>query len=132
MSTISLYLSAVVLAAGVGGNAVAAEAVTTPATRIEARYQSDRAICLSGKSNQSEATCLKEAGAARDEARHNGLDDGKASYDANALRRCATLPPDDKRDCESRIQGEGSVSGSVRDGGLIRETTTVVPANPIK
>ncbi len=131
MLKISFCLSAIVLAAGLGGNAVAAD---TKTGSIDARYQSERAICLSGKSNQSEATCLKEAAAARDEARRHQLDDGNAAYDANALRRCATLPPDDKRDCERRIHGDGVVSGSVRDGGLIRETKTITiePAVPAK
>ena len=129
MYKISFCLTAMVLAAGLGATAYAADAHSASA---DARYQSDRAVCLSGKSNQTEATCLKEAGAARDEARRHQLDDGKASYEGNAMRRCATLPPDDKRDCESRIRGEGAVSGSVRDGGLIRETTTIVPGDPAK
>ncbi|MDY7573021.1 hypothetical protein RGU77_01740 [Actimicrobium sp. CCI2.3] len=131
MLKISFYLSAVALVAGLGGNAVAAD---TKTTTIDAAYQSDRTLCLTGQSNQSEATCLKEAAAARDAARGHQLDDGNAAYDANALRRCATLPPDDKRDCERRIHGDGVVSGSVRDGGLIRETTTITiePAAPAK
>ncbi|MEB0136417.1 hypothetical protein QN362_13840 [Actimicrobium sp. CCC2.4] len=121
-----ICLTAVVLAASLSGTASAAE---SSATSAGDRYQAERAVCLSGQSNQSEATCLKEAGAARDEALRHQLGDGNASYDANAMRRCAALPPADKRDCESRIRGEGSVSGSVRDGGLIRETTTIVPAD---
>jgi hypothetical protein len=129
MTRMHICLTAVVLAATLGGNANAAE---PSATSAEERYQSDRVICLTGQSNQSEATCLKEAGAAREEAIRHQLGDGNAPYDANAMRRCATLPPADKRDCESRIRGEGSVSGSVRDGGLIRETTTIVPADPAK
>ncbi|MFT5589908.1 MAG: hypothetical protein ACI9ZF_002088 [Bradyrhizobium sp.] len=131
MLKISFCLSAVVLVAGLGGNAVAAD---KKAGSVDATYQSDRAICLSGKSNQSEATCLQEAAAARDAARRHQLDEGNVSYEANALRRCATLPPDDKRDCESRIQGEGVVSGSVRDGGLLRETKTITigPIAPAK
>jgi hypothetical protein len=131
MLKISFCLSAVVLVVGLNGNAGAADA---KGGSIEATYQSDRTICLTGQSNQSEATCLKEAGAARDAALHQQLDEGNASFEANALRRCAALPPDDKRDCESRIDGEGLVSGSVRDGGLLRETKTITiePVAPPK
>jgi hypothetical protein len=132
MLKISLCLSVVVLVAGLGGNAVAAD---RKAGNIEATYQSDRTICLTGQSNQSEATCLKEAGAARDAALHQQLDPGNASFEANALRRCDVLPPDDKRDCESRIRGEGSSLGSVRDGfSLLRETKTITigPLAPAK
>ena len=103
----------------------------------DARYRSDRAVCLSGQSNQDRATCLKEAGAARDEARRHHLNDAQASYQQNALARCSNLPAGDKVDCQRRIQGDGSVSGSVRDGGLTREVTTItspplpVPATPV-
>lgn len=99
---------------------------------IDARYRSERAACLNGQSNQDRATCLKEAGAARNVARRHLLDDGSGSYQQNALARCATLPAADKVDCQRRIQGDGTVSGSVRDGGLLRETTTVIPADPTK
>ena len=34
----------------------------------QSRYQSERAVCLHGLSNQDKATCLKEAGAALAEA----------------------------------------------------------------
>ena len=98
----------------------------------EALYRSDRAVCLSGQSNQDRATCLKEAGAARNLAKRHALNDGQKPYQQNALLRCKPLKGDDRLDCERRMQGEGKVSGSVRDGGLFRETTTVVPADPAK
>lgn len=98
----------------------------------EARYRSERAVCLSGTSNQDRATCLKEAGAARSLARRHALNNTSASYQQNALLRCKALPAADQSDCQRRIDGDGKVSGSVRDGGLIREVTTVVPADPAK
>jgi hypothetical protein len=131
MSTTSPLLTATILALSLIVSGVSAIAADSPGA--EARYQSERAVCLSGKSNQDRTTCLKEAGAARDEAKRNQLGAGQSSFQSNAAARCSALPGDDKRDCESRVQGEGSISGSVRDGGVMRETTTItVPDNPPK
>ena len=49
-------------------------------------------------------------------------------YGSNASKRCDTLPPDQKADCERRGMGEGSVNGSVGSGGIVRELVTPVPA----
>ena len=98
------------------------------ADSIDARYRSERAVCMSGQSNQDRATCLKEASAARAEARRNRLDTGSAQLQQNARARCVALPADDRADCEKRMSGEGSVSGSVDNGGLLRELKTEIPA----
>jgi hypothetical protein len=52
-----------------GGNAAAA----TRASDAQLRYQQERAVCMSGQSNQERATCLKEAGAAFAEAKRDSL-----------------------------------------------------------
>lgn len=49
---------------------------------------------------------------------------------ANAMKRCANLPPAYKTDCEARVRGEGSVSGSVLGGGMIKESVTTVTQEP--
>jgi hypothetical protein len=90
-----------------------------------ARYQADRAHCNSGQSNQDRATCLKEAGAALEESRRGHLHDDKAVDKSNAYLRCDALPAGDRDACQRRINGEGTTSGSVLDGGLSREL--VVP-----
>lgn len=46
---------------------------------------------------------------------------------ANALQRCASLPPFYKTDCEARVKGQGEVSGSVIGGGLVKESVTRMP-----
>lgn len=46
---------------------------------------------------------------------------------ANALQRCANLPPFYKSDCEARVRGQGQVSGSVIGGGLVKESVTTLP-----
>ncbi|MDO8653603.1 MAG: hypothetical protein Q7R66_15575 [Undibacterium sp.] len=90
-----------------------------------ARYQAERAVCNSGESNQDRATCLKEAGAALKESKMGRLNSSQDAYKQNALIRCNALPANDRDACQRRIEGEGTTSGSVRDGGLLREL--VVP-----
>jgi hypothetical protein len=96
----------------------------------EARYQKERAACISGQSHQDRATCLKEAGAARDEAKRGQLKDGQAPYEQNALARCTALPPDDRQACERRIKGAGIAKGSVTEGGIYRETREIIISEP--
>lgn len=91
----------------------------------QSEYEKDRAVCMSGRSNQDRATCLKEAGAAREAARRGQLVDADAaSYKKNALDRCKALAGDDARDCLTRMNGGGTASGSVEAGGLYRESVT--------
>lgn len=82
---------------------------------------------------QDRAACLREAGAAKQEARRNGLTSANpASYENNALARCQLQPVAERADCEARIVGSGAgrttVEGSVMGGGVIRETVTPIPA----
>ena len=82
---------------------------------------------------QDRAACLREAGAARQEAQRGGLSTpGTGSADANALARCQNQPAADRAACESRVRGTGasSTSGSVMGGGVIRETVTPLPPQP--
>jgi hypothetical protein len=97
-------------------------------TNAEARYQRERARCLSGQSQEDQKTCLKEAGAALQAARQHGLttQDG-AQLAANARKRCEPLPADQREACYKRMSGEGTVSGSVAGGGQLRELVEVVP-----
>jgi hypothetical protein len=97
---------------------------------IQARYERERAVCLTGRSNQDQATCLKEAGAARDVARRGLLDEGNPNYRRNQLDRCKALIGDEAKDCRLRMKGAGTVSGSASAGGIYRELTTIEPAAP--
>jgi hypothetical protein len=96
----------------------------TPASEIDQKYKDDRAQCLIGRTAQDRSTCLREAGAARDEARRGQLGDGNANYRKNAKERCDVLTGDEQRDCVARAKGKGTVSGSVEGGGVMRETVT--------
>jgi hypothetical protein len=112
----------------VGGMLVAVWSLSalaaTPASEIDQKYKDDRAQCLVGRTAQDRPTCLREAGAARDEARRGQLGDGNANYRKNAKERCDVLTGDEQRDCVARAKGKGTVSGSVEGGGVMRETVT--------
>lgn len=105
------------LAAAAGGNLAEAQA----------RYQQDRAVCISGQSNQDRATCLREAGAALQAATRGRAGDSESAYERNRLIRCDQLTAGDRDDCLRRMRGEGTVSGSVESGGIYRELRTTVP-----
>ena len=105
--------------------AAAAMAVAnTPSADVEARYRAERATCMNGSSNQDRTTCLKEASAARDEARKGQLSDGEGKLRQNAKQRCDALSGDEARDCMARMKGKGTTSGSAQGGGILRETVT--------
>ena len=89
------------------------------------QYERERARCMSGTTGQDQASCLRSAGAAYDALKGNRLnDDPNSNYRENALVRCRTLPAADRADCESRVDGKGTSSGSVKDGGVVTETVT--------
>jgi hypothetical protein len=120
------------IAAAAALAALAAAAHENPATDAKARYEKERAACIGGASHQDQATCLREAAAAYAEARRGQLDAGDAApdYRRNAMLRCLPLPNDQRKDCEARMRGEGTVRGSVEEGGIYRETVTVEVGQP--
>ena len=107
------------------GSAAAAPPAANDAAKSQ--YDAERMRCLSGTTGQDQASCLKSAGAAYDSAKQNRLNDA-GNYKANALERCKNQPAADRADCEARVDGAGTTSGSVKDGGIIRETVTPIPA----
>ena len=110
--------------------ASSALAASPVASDAQARYEQDRARCLSGQSGQAQDTCMREAGAARDAANKGQLSDGEGKLRKNAKDRCEVLAGDERRDCMARMKGAPNTteSGSVKGGGILRETVTVEPA----
>jgi hypothetical protein len=106
---------------------ILADAATQDAA--EASYQSDRADCLAGRTQQDQKTCLYEAVSARDAARKGLLTtEPQQVLSDNARLRCqAQTAGPDRLACERMADGAGTVSGSVAGGGELRELTTVVP-----
>ena len=108
--------------------AAAAGAQGTIDRDAQTAYQKEVAGCR-GTARQDHATCMREAGAARDEMRRGRLADRGAAYDKNATQRCNALPEADRQDCVARMQGQStSTSGSVDGGGVLRERVTRTPA----
>jgi len=96
---------------------------------LDAQYQREKAVCTSGQSNQDKATCLREAGAAYQQAKQGRLNDGQqAQYSSNAVNRCKALPASDQADCQRRIENPSDVEGSAPSGGILRKDVTIVPA----
>ena len=115
-------------AAGVLLSATAMAADRGSLSDAQVVYQRDRAACNNGQTSQDRATCLREAGAALQEARRGRLGDGQGPFEQNRLLRCDRQPPEDRQDCVRRMSGEGFTSGSVEGGGIYRELVTpVVP-----
>ena len=109
---------------------IAAAADRSSTADAHARYRQERALCLSGQSNQDRATRLREAGAALAETRRGGLGDSSPDYVRNAHQRCERLPDGDRRACDERMQGQGTTSGSAAAGGIYRELVTREVAAP--
>lgn len=118
----SLRIGSYVAGLALAGSALAADSSTAPTPT--SRYQQERATCLAGQTNQDRETCLREAGAALQEARRGALAGAQANFDQNRLARCDVhKTPQDRDECIKRMN-MGSTTGSVEGGGMYRELTT--------
>ncbi|HWP12897.1 MAG TPA: hypothetical protein VNN06_13825 [Ramlibacter sp.] len=102
--------------------------VATGTTGIDAsgNYQLEVRACMTGQTQQDQATCLREARNAQADKKRGLLDNAGARFEANAIARCDVLAGDEKAACQARMMGFGHVTGSVAGGGLLREVETVV------
>ncbi|SEL06653.1 hypothetical protein SAMN05216359_10523 [Roseateles sp. YR242] len=134
--TAGAVLSAVMMLAApvFAAEGEAAGAKPAPATNAATPggiYAQERARCLSGNSAQDQKTCLKEAAAARDEARRGTLK--SASQDElanNALLRCQRVAEEDRPDCRAMVLGQGTRDGSVESGAILKRIDRMVEENP--
>ena len=98
-----------------------------PQDELTARYQEDLAECEAQKATQDLAACRLEARNALAEAKRNLLSDTTANlFEKNQFKRCRVFKGDDREACEARVRGEGSSSGSVQSGGILREVVRPV------
>lgn len=110
---------------------LAAQAQGPSMSEMQARYQADLQRCATMTDPESQRTCRREAGAALQEARHNRLVTGHADTAANAAARCQRLPVAQRADCERLMRDTSAVEhGSISGGGVLRELTITVPADP--
>lgn len=96
------------------------------ADKAQAAYTRDRAECMKKDAGERE-TCLREAGAALQESKRGGLTNERAELEKNRLARCDNQPAKDRDECIRRMN-EGTTTGSVNEGAVVRELRTAVPA----
>jgi hypothetical protein len=98
---------------------------------IEAQYKREVARCNSGQTDEGRATCLREAGAARQQALQGGLDNQPGvdqNYHQNSLDRCRLVPAEQQAACMNMMQDPSKTEGSVGSGGMLRMYEYQVPA----
>lgn len=119
-----IYFSAATLLAATAATAQVASGTT--GIDASGNYQQEVQACRSGKTQQDQPTCLKEARNAQADKKRGVLDNAGGNFAANAAARCEALQGEDRAACDARMMGYGSVTGSVAGGGLLREVETVV------
>lgn len=108
----------------------AAAANTQGTSAIHQRYLEDRAACMKIADADKRKTCLREAGAAQAEAKRGTLAEPQANYEKNRFARCSVYKDSKEREyCMRRMRGEGTTSGSVEEGAIVRSLTVPVPAS---
>jgi hypothetical protein len=126
LRTSSSLVAAILLSIG---TTAAMAATRAPASGIQAKYEQERASCLSDKTGPAQAVCLQDAASARGAALRGQLNNPEdVNYRRNALERCQVFKGDDAKECRERILGGANVSGSVDAGGVLRERVTIEPA----
>jgi hypothetical protein len=100
---------------------------------LTARYQQDLAECEAQQATQDLAACRLEARNALAEAKRNLLSETTANlFEKNQLKRCRVFKGDDREACEARVRGDGSSTGSVQSGGILREVVRPVVPSPAR
>ena len=125
--SLASFGAAALLAMTAAGAQVAGSGTTPLGAELDTsgRYQSEVRACMTGRTAEDQATCLKEARNAEAERKRGRLDN-PGQFQANARARCDALGGEEKAACEARMMGYGTVSGSVAGGGVLREVETVV------
>lgn len=130
MKTIALItpVFTVALLAATAANVAVAQTASSPDAL--ARYEQEREKCMTNNTQDSMATCMREATNALDASRKGQLSSPGAAAGDHATQRCAAFQnAAEQAECMRRLQS-APASGSVAGGGVLREsvTTTVVPA----
>ena len=127
-STRYAFFTATALFCATWGLDAQAQTETTPYNELQARYQQDLAECKAQQATQDLAACRLEARNALAEAKRNLLSETTTNlFEKNQLKRCRVFKADDREACEARVRGDGSSTGSVQSGGILREVIRPVP-----
>ena len=134
-STVFRTISLAVQALLVGSFCLHAQAQTPmqPQDELTARYHQDLTECEAQQATQDLAACRLEARNALAEAKRNLLNDTTANlFEKNQFKRCRVFKGDDREACEARVRGDGSSTGSVQSGGILRELVRPVVPSPAR
>ena len=93
----------------------------------QARFKQEMADCVSGNTGQDKDSCMREARSALAEVRR-GVPDRPGKLEADTRQRCEVHQGEQRDACEARMRGQGSATGSVEGGGILREITGPAPA----
>jgi hypothetical protein len=108
-----------------------AQTLAQPHDELTTRYHQDLAECEAQQATQDLAACRLEARNALADAKRNLLSDTTANlFEKNQFKRCRVFKGEDREACEARVRGDGSSTGSVQSGGILREVTRPVPPEP--
>ena len=99
-------------------------AATTGAGSAKARYLGAIEQCRNIRDHDTRANCLSEASTAFAQTQPSPPQENPQQLASNAMKRCEPLPEPDHRDCVARVNGAGTVSGSVAGGGMLKELVT--------
>ena len=110
-----------------------AQTPAQPQDELTARYQQDLTECEAQQATQDLAACRLEARNALAEAKRNLLNDTTANlFEKNQFKRCRVFKGEDREACEARVRNEGSSTGSVQSGGILREVVRPVVPSPAR
>ncbi len=100
---------------------------TDPAELAElaARNRQERVDCMSLPQGGARADCVRDTNVAYAHAKRNRPNDIDPPFAENVTRRCDALSGDENSACLARMSGEGTISGSVAEGGIYRELVIV-------
>lgn len=83
--------------------------------------KSEMAACKTRPTAQARQTCMTEVRKAQAAKRAGRLENYGEQFAANALKRCEIFKDaDDLAACRARVE-QGTISGSVAEGGILRE-----------
>ena len=89
----------------------------------------ERAACFSHIDQVDLTSCLADLRNARADLKKGLTPDVSAEAVAtNRMKRCDVHPAEDRQDCQARVQGQGTQTGSVTGGGTLTEYVRSIPA----